>query len=160
MGLNSISPPASPRIGDDELALLRDVAAPIVLCPATRRRCWRRPGLAWLGVMLPATPCICCSGTKLPDGRRARTGWMRPATSVAGDDQRHPHGEPLVTGNDDELARLAGIADDAVIRCDDSVVRATPSSACPFTPPLRSRLRRRRSPGRGRADGAGAGAAI
>lgn len=46
----------------------------------------------------------------------------------------NPHGEPLVTGNDEALARLGGIADaflmhdrDIVVRCDDSVVRAGPA---------------------------------
>jgi hydrogenase maturation protein HypF len=46
----------------------------------------------------------------------------------------NPHGEPLVIGNDEAIVRLTGIADafllhdrDIVIRCDDSVARATPA---------------------------------
>ena len=46
----------------------------------------------------------------------------------------NPHGEALVVGNDEALARLAGIADaflihdrDIVVRCDDSVLRAGPA---------------------------------
>ena len=46
----------------------------------------------------------------------------------------NPHGEALVVGNDEALARLAGIADaflihdrDIVVRCDDSVMRAGPA---------------------------------
>jgi hydrogenase maturation protein HypF len=48
----------------------------------------------------------------------------------------NPGGEPLVTGNAEALARLAGIADaglvhdrDIVIRCDDSVMRNAPAGA-------------------------------
>jgi hydrogenase maturation protein HypF len=75
----------------------------------------------------------------------------------------NPHGEPLVIGNDEALARLSGIADaylvhdrDIVVRCDDSVVRATPEG--PGLHPPRPRLRAGAdSAGRRRADRAGAG---
>ena len=71
----------------------------------------------------------------------------------------NPGGEPLVTGNDEAIARLAGIADaflvhdrDIVVGCDDSVLRALPakrprdssSSAAPaVTRRARSGSRRR-----------------
>jgi hydrogenase maturation protein HypF len=75
------------------------------------------PGLAEIGLMLPATPIQFLLFHDAP-------GLALVMTSA------NPHGEPLVIGNDEALDRLAGIADalllhdrDIVVRCDDSVRR-------------------------------------
>lgn len=76
------------------------------------------PGLAEIGLMLPATPIQNLLFHDAP-------GMALVMTSA------NPHGEPLVIGNDEALQRLRGIADAfllhdraIVVRCDDSVRRA------------------------------------
>jgi hydrogenase maturation protein HypF len=77
------------------------------------------PGLAFLGVMLPYTPLQHLFFHDAPD-------LVLVMTSA------NPGGEPLVIGNEEARQRLAGIADailvhgrEILIRCDDSVARAT-----------------------------------
>src|SRR5574343_1752104 len=134
MGLNAASLAAYARIGDGELALLHSVAAPIVLCPKGEAELKGiAPGLAWLGVTLPATPLHLLLWHEAA-GRPTGIDWLADASDLLlVMTSANPHGEPLVIANDEALARLSGIADayllhdrDIVIRCDDSVVRATP----------------------------------
>ena len=135
MGLNAASFIAHARITEGGLALLQSVAAPVVLCPkADGELAGIAPGLAWLGVMLPATPLHLLLWHEAA-GRPAGTQWLaEPNELLLVMTSANPHGEALVVGNDEALARLAGIADaflihdrDIVVRCDDSVLRVGPA---------------------------------
>lgn len=138
MGLNPVSLAGITQLGDGERALLRSLAAPVVLCPKGAVDLpGIAPGLAWLGAMLPATPLHLLLWHEAA-GRPAGTAWLGEAHALLlVMTSANPHGEPLVIDNAEALARLGGsdgkIADafllhdrDIVTRCDDSVVRATP----------------------------------
>ncbi|MBK9703366.1 MAG: carbamoyltransferase HypF [Betaproteobacteria bacterium] len=136
-GRASLAPLA--EVDSAEAALLQSRERPIVLL----RKCSETdallpgvaPGLAWLGAMLPATPLQVLLFHEAA-GRPPGTAWMEaPQSLVLVMTSANPGGEPLVTANDEALARLAGIADawllhdrDIVIRCDDSVLRALPAA--------------------------------
>ena len=135
MGLNAASFMAYAQITEAGLALLQSPAAPVVLCPkAAGELEGIAPGLAWLGVMLPATPLHLLLWHEAA-ARPAGTRWLAEASELLlVMTSANPHGEALVVGNDEALARLAGIADaflihdrDIVVRCDDSVLRAGPA---------------------------------
>ena len=133
MALNPAALATVAQVGEGEAALLRSVAAPIVLCPKGNSELpGVAPGLAWLGAMLPATPLHLLLWHEAA-GRPAGTGWLDAGSELLlVMTSANPQGEPLVTGNDEARCRLAGIADaclshdrDIVVRCDDSVMRPT-----------------------------------
>lgn len=135
MGLNPASLAGLARIDEAEVALLRSAAAPVVLCAKGESElAGVAPGLAWLGVMLPATPLHLLLWHEAA-GRPAGTAWLAEASDLLlVMTSANPHGEPLVMANDEARTRLAEIADawllhdrDIVTRCDDSVLRVTPA---------------------------------
>jgi hydrogenase maturation protein HypF len=147
--------PSAPTFVDlsiDAAELLASAERPIVLAQkspeADSLLPGVAPGLAELGLMLPATPIQILLFHEAA-GRPAGTAWLdAPQALTLVMTSANPHGEPLVIGNDEALMRLAGIADafvlhdrDIVIRCDDSVRResgfirrAIPESALPRRP--------------------------
>ncbi len=115
---------------DEQLALLAGPERPVLLLPLRHDRpdplAGVAPGLAVLGVMLPCTPIQHLLFHDAPE-------LVLVMTSA------NPGGEPLVTGNDEAVARLQGIADalllhdrDIVTRCDDSVLQPLAAGAPQF----------------------------
>jgi len=120
--------------GADEAALLTAPERPIVLL-RKQPDCDRllpgvAPGLAWLGAMLPCTPIQFLLFHEAA-GRPEGSEWLHlPQELALVATSANPGGEPLVTANDEALARLQGIADAFLmhdrpieVRCDDSVMR-------------------------------------
>ena len=125
------------QVSIGEPGLLESAERPIVLMKkrhaTDERLAGVAPGLAWLGVMLPHTPLQYLLFHEAA-GRPAGSAWLsRPQELRLVMTSANPGGEPLVTANDEALLRLSDIADaylmhdrDIVVRCDDTVMRATP----------------------------------
>jgi hydrogenase maturation protein HypF len=122
--LSAVLPePTFVAVSEEDAALLASPERPVVLLPK-RPGCDEllpgiAPGLAEIGLMLPATPIQHLLFHDAPPLALVMTS-------------ANPHGEPLVIDNHEALQRLAGIADAfllhdraIVVRCDDSVRRGT-----------------------------------
>lgn len=105
------------------------------------------PGMGEMGVLLPYAPLhylLFHQAAGRPDG----TAWLAmPQALALVCTSANPGGEPLVTGNEEALARLAGIADafllhdrDIVVRCDDSVMRVNKETPSPLVGEGASRI--------------------
>jgi len=122
------------ELSANEQALLESRERPVALL-AKRSGCddtlaGIAPGLRDIGVMLPCTPIQFLIFHEAA-GRPAGTDWLAaPQPLMLVMTSANPGGEPIVRGDDEALARLAGIADAylmhdraIVTRVDDSVMR-------------------------------------
>ena len=140
MAANAASLSPFAEVEEDSRRLLEAIERPIVLL-AKREGCDSAlagvaEGVPALGAMLPYTPVHWLLFFEA-SGAQSGTRWMRePQELVLVVTSANPGGEPLVTGNDEALRRLSGIAEgfllhdrDIAARCDDSLVRATAAGA-------------------------------
>ncbi len=134
MVANSASAANFARIGAAERELLESAERPIVLLSQRAESATTlagiAPGMTTIGLMLPSTPLHVLLFHEAA-GRPSGTDWLaRPQPLALVMTSANPGGEPLVTGNEEAVRRLGGIADallvhdrDVLVRCDDSVVR-------------------------------------
>ena len=134
-GFPSVTPTFA-ALGNADRSWLESAERPIVLVPklpATDAQLpGIAPGLAELGLMLPATPIQYLLFHEAA-GRPASTAWLnQPPPLALVMTSANPHGEPLVIDNAEALTRLAGITDayllhdrTIAVRCDDSVRRGS-----------------------------------
>jgi hydrogenase maturation protein HypF len=131
MALNAASLEDWAQVGEAERALLADPRRPITLLPGRGVAPeGLAPGQHLLGAMLPYTPLHYLLFHEAA-GRPAGSDWLaepHPLRLVM--TSANPGGEPLVIGDAEADARLAGLADrilghdrPIVTRCDDSLVR-------------------------------------
>jgi hydrogenase maturation protein HypF len=128
------SAPTAVALGATDAILLASEERPILLVPklpgADVRLTGIAPGLAELGLMLPATPMQYLLFHEAA-GRPTGIDWLnQPQPLILVMTSANPHGEPLVIENDEAMTRLVGIADAFLlhdraiaVRCDDSVRR-------------------------------------
>ena len=134
MAANPVSLDGLAEVDDAARAVLEASWRPIVLLPKTPGCDAALPGVApgirWLGALLPYTPLHWLLFHAAAD-QPAGSAWLgEPQPLLLVMTSANPGGEPLVTGDDEALARLGGIADLLLqhdrpirVRCDDSVVR-------------------------------------
>jgi hydrogenase maturation protein HypF len=119
--------------------LLTHTARPIVLLPARAELLGVAPGLARLGVMLPATAMQWLLWHEAA-GRPPGLAWTEAAqATLLVMTSANPGGEPLARDDAEAVARLAGIADAfwlheraIVTRCDDSLLLPVRNAAPVF----------------------------
>ena len=132
---NALSATAYVQLSVGEPGLLNLPERPIILL-RKREQCDTAllgvaPGIAWLGVMLPASPTHYLLFHEAA-GRPAGTEWLDKAQNFAMVMiSANRNREPSIIDNEQALQKLAGIADaflvndcDIVTRCDDSVAYA------------------------------------
>jgi hydrogenase maturation protein HypF len=134
MAANPASLGCLAQVEPDAQAVLEAGWRPIVLLPKAPGCDAALPGVApgirWLGAMLPYTPLHWLLFHSAA-GQPAGTAWRsEPQALLLVMTSANPGGEPLVTDDDEAVARLGGIADLLLqhdrpirVRCDDSVVR-------------------------------------
>jgi len=138
MVLNCSSAAHYAQFPEHEASLLEVSERPIVLMPKAAN-CHAEllgiaPGLSSIGLMLPYTPLHNLLFHELL-GKPQGTDWLHQQTPLAlVMTSANPGGEPLVKDDDEARQSLFGLTDaflthdrDILHRCDDSVIRITPS---------------------------------
>jgi len=152
MVANIASAAAFASFGATERDLLDSAERPIVLLTQRAETATTlagiAPGMTTIGLMLPSTPLHVLLFHEAA-GRPRGAEWLaKPQPLALVMTSANPGGEPLVTDNDEAVQRLGGIADvllvhdrDVLVRCDDSVVRATHNASARPAPAFIRRAR-------------------